>query len=288
MIDAVEWLIVSRNGDDPQSLHVDDITLDQDVADVVNDRVNRAPVSSLAPGQTVTLVVTAFNRGWGRYRLLDNGQYRIMLRYVPPWGDEALEAARVGLVESNEALLTILAAAPDTVSRRGVDASIEVTIEGEHYVARLTNRRDLSAVVNVNFGLIAPFAQGRWVCERESSIRDVSATPDAKSDWSEFTGVKLREVKPGDAIELDRVDRRELNKRLAMLGLDPRENGSTLYFSYSNMCDRNWQRKQDRVTITALETPGVLRDALPIRMLTGWHTSNRIRTDEPDGQEPRE
>jgi hypothetical protein len=283
LIDVAEWLSVTEDNGDALSLHVDDITADPAVGRVVSARVDDAPYSILAPGQRARLVVPSFNRGWARYLLLDRGHYRIVLHYQPEWTDTELKAARVGYAASNTVDLTVTQPAPDTISRRGADVLIELTRDEDAYVVRITNRRDQTVVFNTNLGPAAPFAQGRWVCERDDATRDVTVLPKPVMDISDFDGRLLVPVAAGEAIELTRIDRSDLHKRFKLLGLDPDSQEVILYFSYSNQCDRSWQTRQESDTLSAPKVPPVLREPLPRRVLTGWHTSNRLRLSQSNG-----
>lgn len=277
LIDVAEWLNVTNDAGDSIPLHVDDITLDAAVSRVIHDRVEEAPYSVLAPGQQAQLVVTPLNRGWARYRMLDAGRFRMVLRYVPEWEDPELAAAKVGAVKSNTVELTITRAAPAEVSRRGAEASIEFTAEDSAYVVRLTNRWDHATIINKNFGPAAPFAQGRWVCERGASLRDIAVMPDAVTDWTDFDAALLVEVPAGGEVELARIERKPLADRFEMLGIDPNREDAVLYFSYTNLCDRGWQARQERTSPGPGQSPDALREPLPLRILTGWHTSNRFQ-----------
>ena len=131
MIDAAEWLTVTHEPDQTLSLRVDDISVDRAIAQVVHGRVDHPPTSILEPGQRVTLTIHAMNRGWARYPLLDQGQYQFTFDYVPQWQDAVLMAEKIGQVTSNVLELLVTKPAPETVSRRGAEASLNLALEDD-------------------------------------------------------------------------------------------------------------------------------------------------------------
>ena len=86
----------------------------------------------------------------------------------------------------------------------------------------------------------------------------------------------------GAEADLTRFNRTDLRKRFSLLGCDLFEQDAVLYFTYSNLCDRAWQMRQEGVALEAKDTPQVLREPLPRRILTGWHPSNRLRSQTAD------
>jgi len=276
MIDVAEWLRVTSEDGREVSMRVDDITFDDAVAATVRERVDAAPSGTLSPGQSVTITARAFNRGWARFPLLDRGAYRIVLEYNPPWEDEVLAEVRVGRVVSNELVATVTESAPPMVSRRGAEASVELRREGDLVVASLLNRMDQPIQVNRNLGAAPPFAQARWVCERKDTMRDVPVLPLPAASWADFNGQRLTTVAPGDSVELTRTNLDDLRNRLIQAGIDVRDGDWEVYFSYSNLCDRQWQKRQGDTLTNDPSVPQSLREPLPRRLLSGWHTSNRI------------
>ncbi len=277
MIDAADFLRIAGPDGQEVALRVDDITVDPTVAAAVQKRIDHEPVSLLSAGEKATLRLRAFNRGWARFPMLDRGAYRIVLDYAPPWDDAELADARVGRVVSNEALLTVTQAAPPGVSRRGLETTVALEQQGEWLVAHLVNRADQTAIVNKNFGASPPFAQARWIYDRDGALRDVPFVPKANAALADFDGAALVEVTPGQSIELARIATVDLRARLTQGGVDLRDDHWEAYFSYSNLCDRSWQSKQHTSFLENPAAPDVLRKPLPRRIITGWHSSNRVR-----------
>jgi hypothetical protein len=275
MLDLAEWLVVTDENGRPVSLRVDDMDVDRDIRAAVYNRVEGAPVSALEAGKRATLTIRGFNRGWARYPLLDRGRYRITFDYVPPWEDEALAAAKVGRATGNTVDVNVTTSAPDAVSRGGAEALVELVREDDRYVVRLTNRRDQAVHVNKSFGAVTPFAQGRWVRERGDMVREIPVIPQDESDRAAFEVSGLVEVPPGGSLEIASLPVEELKRRFEQMGIAG--SGGFLYFSYSNLLNRPWQARQGIQMIGDASAPNVLRETLPRRILTGWHTSNRLR-----------
>ncbi len=281
MLDVGEWLRVVGPSDQAVGLRVDDINLDPDIAAVVHVRLAEGPLGALAAGERTTIVVRDFNRGWARMPLLDAGRYRVQFDYMPQWDDDVLNDAQVGRVQSNEAVVTVTQGAPDTVSRRGIEAGITIEQRGDLLIASLINRTDQPVRVNLNFGTSPPFAVGRWVWDHDGSMREASSMQRRGLLWQDFKADALVEVAPGDSVELTRITPGKLLERLAANGAAIDRKGGELYFTYSNLCDRNWQRREGDLLIGNETAPPILRKPLPRRILTGWHTSNRLTNIEP-------
>lgn len=276
ILDLAEWLrILGPNGREV-SLRINDIAADPAVEGVVQVRASGDPFAVLPPHQRVTITVTAFNRGWARFPLLDRGPYRAVLDYVPAWRDRALADARVGRVVSKPATLEVTTAAPATVSRHGLDASIVAALEQGFVVARWMNRSDQTALINTNFGPSPPFAQGRWICEHGSLARDLRLEDHAGATWQDFDPALVQEVEPGRSIELARISVNELKRRLPDAGLDQRAREWEVHFSYANLCDLRWQQSQGAALLGNPQAPPFLRKPLPLRLRAEWHSSNRV------------
>lgn len=282
MLDVAESLRVFGPTERTVGLRVDDINLDPHVAEVVQARLGSGPIGTIAAGERVTVVVRDFNRGWARMPLLDAGQYAVQFDYMPRWEDQALVDAQVGRVLSNEASITVTKAAPETVSRRGVEASLTVERKGRDLVASLVNRTDKPLLINRNFGTASPFSHGRWVYDRDGNMREISSIMRPNASWKDFKAELLVPVAPGATLELTRIAQAELVKGLAAQGAHVDETRWELYFTYTNLCDRNWQKRQGSALLGAASAPEFLRELLPRNILSGWYTSNRISVSRSD------
>jgi len=282
MLDVSEWLHVTGPKDCAWGLRVDDINLDDGVTAAVQKRLTDGPFDTLAPGQQRTLVVKDFNRGWARIPMLDAGRYHLQFDYRPEWSDPVLFDAGVGRVQSPEVVVTVTTPAPATVSRRGVEASVKLERQGASFVARLINRTDQTILVNHNFGSSPPFAVGRWVYDGDGVMHEFSASDRPGNSWSDFRADALRPLEPGGSVELSRITVPELLRRLAAKGVADGDTGE-LYYTYSSLCDRNWQRRQGDTLLGNDAAPEVFRALLPRRLLAGWYTSNRLGLREPHG-----
>jgi len=287
MLDVSEWLHVTGPKGRDWGLRVDDINLDDGVTAAVQKRLTEGPVDTLAPGQSQTLVVKDFNRGWARVPMLDAGRYRLQFDYRPEWSDPVLFDAGVGRVQSPAVVVTITKGAPATVSRRGVEASVKLERQGPLFVARLINRTDQTILVNHNFGSSPPFAVGRWVYDGNGVMHEFSATDRPGNSWSDFKADALRPLEPGGSVELSRITAPELHRRMIAKGVANGDAGE-VYYTYSSLCDRNWQRRQGDTLLGNDAAPKVFRALLPRRLLAGWYTSNRLglrEQREPGGND---
>jgi len=281
MLDVCEWLHVMGPKDRAVGLRVDDINLDEDVTKAVQARLSDPPVDTLEPNEQAKLVVRSFNRGWARVPLLDAGRYRVRFDYRPEWNDPVLFDAGVGRVQSQVVELTVTKGAPATVSRRGVEASVKLHQQGGAFVARLINRTDQRMLVNHNFGMTPPFAVGRWVYDGDGVMHELNAARGRGNSWHDFKAEALKPVEPGESVELARITERELLRRVRAKGVELGAGRAEVYYTYSNLCDRSWQRRQGDTLLGNDAAPAVFRTLLPRRVLAGWHTSNRIDIDAP-------
>lgn len=226
---------VDETGDDPA------------VDNAVRERSSgNGPEYTLQPGERITLTARNFNRGWARYPLLDAGVYTVVFDFVPDWDDPVLAAERIGRIVSNQATLTVTEAAPEAVSRKGAKAMIALRRDGSFLTVSLTNRSDLPAYVNTNFGATLPFAEGVWVYEEDGVRREVRVDQKPTSSWRDFEAERLRRVSPGDAVELARVDVADLQRALEEVGVNLQGKAASVHFRYMNLCDRHWQENRHR------------------------------------------
>ena len=139
--------------------------------------------------------------------------------------------------------------------------------------AHVVNRTDQTITVNANFGATAPFAQGVWVFTRGQYQRSEVPVPgDADTSWIAFRAGRLREIPAGQMIEVARISTTKELKRL--------EDGRgewQVHFTYANLCDRSWQRRQGAALAGKDHAPEVLREPLPRRMLSARLTSPRTK-----------
>jgi len=276
LLDAADFLKVAAANGAEVELHVDDIEADAAVAEEVRERLDARPATILQPGDVLTINLREFNRGWGRYRLLDQGEYAVRLVYEPQWDDEVVAAQRVGRLVSEPASLRITHAAPATVARGDAEAAVSVIQEGDSLVAALVNRTDQVLFVNKHFGAAAPFAVGKWVHILDGSVREVPVSRDAPADWNDFDADLLVPVAPGDTVELARTRLAELLDEFVDKGAGLWGERWTVHFSYVSFLDRRWQRRQGTALLGNASVPKVLREPLPRNVLSARHASNRL------------
>jgi len=276
MLDIADWIHVRGADDREIELRVDDIAADPEVVAAVQTRLNGGPSSMVEPGGRVSLTVRAFNRGYARYPLLDEGNYVVAFEYVPAWEDEVLRARRIGRVAGNPASIHIRSGAPRTVSRTGVEAVLTVGRTDGWLAAKLTNSTDQSLFINRNFGNGAPFADGRWMYQLDESIHAIPVMGKTGASWHDFDPTLMSEVKPGQSVELTRIELGELRRALVAAGADLSGDRWTLYFSYMNSCDRSWQTRQGAALLDNAGAPKIFQIPLPRRTLSTRHASEAL------------
>jgi hypothetical protein len=276
MLDIADWLKVRSSEGREIELRVDDITADPAVTAAVQERLNGGPNRTLGPGEEVVTSIRAFNRGWARYALLDGGEHSFVFDYVPEWEDEALGAARVGRVVSNKVKIAVVRSAPEAISRGGTVASLTLIRESEELVALLVNKTDQLMLVNRNFGVSPPFAEGRWVYTLDDSIREVPIILKPRASWHDFEESLLVSVQPGQDLELSRIKITGLHKLLSEAGADLSGDRWTVHFGYSNMCDHVWQARQGPALLGNKNAPPIFRMPLSRLILSARHASNAL------------
>jgi len=172
--------------------------------------------------------------------------------------------------------------APAAVSREGAEASLTVHRDGLFIVAQLTNRTDQTVLVNKNFGRSPPFAEGRWVYLRDGTRHEVPVIHKRAASWHDFDAALLVEAKPGQSIELARIHLAELRRTLVDAGAKLGDDRWTVHFSYANLCDRQWQIRQDSALLGNPKAPAIFQHSLPRRILSTRHTSNRLTAPNTD------
>lgn len=275
MIDASEWLMVKNAQGRAIELRVDEISDDPAVLRVIQERLTGGPISELAPGERAIVIVGSFNRGWARYPLLDEGTYTVTLGYVPEWTDPVLAENKVGEVRSNTLSLHVVKGAPESVSRSGAQPSVSIRREQDELIASLTNHADRAIVVNTNYGLAAPFAEIQWVYERDGRRTAINAAPVLGRNWSDFVPRRFVEVAPGSTFELARIEAAELTRRIHQAGESVGE--GTVAVSYFNLCDRQWQFREQANLDKDESVPEVFRKPLPRELLAARLTSQSLR-----------
>lgn len=276
MLDLADLVHVRCAGGLELELTVDDITDDPDVVAAVQDRLNGGPSGILSPGQQATVTARAFNRGWARYRLLEEYTYTVRLDYVPAWNDGMLVAQHVGRVTSNEATITITRGAPDSISKTGLQASLALERCDKHLVVFLTNHSDRARLINKSFGASTPFAEGRWIWELDGGREEVPHGTGPAVSWHDFDPNLLVEVSAGGSLELARIDMAELRRRLEHAGADLKDARGTVHFGYANACNRQWQTRQGPALLGNPKAPHLFRSILPRQILSTRLTSPRL------------
>ncbi len=287
LLDVADWLTVrtaSGPGDDgePVGIHIDDILVDSTIAQAVDRRVKGEPISYLPPGESYNFQLTAFNRGWGRYRLLDAGRYTVQFDYKPSWKDEWLVTRNVGRVTSNLVTVDVTTSAPPTVDRGRIEAGLALVKDGQSFVAQVTNRTDLRAVVNRNLGGQDPFAKVQWIHTCDGKQHVIHAGAKVMKTWRDFKGAKLIPVEPGASTPVATIGIDELKTALEARGADLACRGARLHATYESLGNRQWQARQGKNLLGNSDAPDVLRVPLPRRLLAVRLASPSIKTTPGD------
>lgn len=270
MFDVGEYLTVIG----PQSREIDsrldDVTSEAAAAKVIEARLDDGPVNVLRPGQSATVVLRTFNRGWARYPLLEAGTTVVKFLYQPGWPEDALYGElrdkRAWVVSGKEAEVTVTTGAPSVVSRSGREARLNLAREGDHWIARLTCTLDVPIRVNTNLGNGLPFAACHWVGDFGDTKLRVSAAPARPMSLSDFDRKRIVRVQPGEVVDIARIEVARLAETFAARGGDP-DSKWTLQVDYLNLCNRTWQRRERAALAKQANVPDILREPLPRRML---------------------
>jgi len=276
MLDMSEWLRVRGDGGREVELRVDEIADDPAVLSVVHQRLAGGPSSVVPAGGQVTVRVREFNRGWARYPLLDAGEYSMVMEYAPEWLDPVLAAHKVGRVTSNTLHVTVTRSAPETVSRGGAEAEIEIRRDRDTLIAALTNRTDQTLFVNTNSGTSPPFAEEQWVLEHDGRRFEIPSDAKSGRTWADFDEAGLAGVEAGASIELARIGVAQLRRAFMDAGANVPPDGGTLVFRYANMCNRQWQVREQTNLVQNESAPAVLRRPLPRKVLSARLSSNPL------------
>lgn len=276
MVDAAELLSVHTTQGREVELRVDEISDDPAVLHVVQQRLAGGPISRIAPGDRVTVPLPSWNRGWARYPLLDEGDYVVTLRYVPEWIDPVLAEEKIGAVQSNTLALHVSKGAPDVVSRGGAQGEISLRREGDELVASMTNRSDRLMLINTNYGVSAPFAEIQWVYERDGQRIAIPAANPLGRNWSDFEATRFAALEPGSSLVLARTRVTDLVRSLNQEGEAAAGEGG-IALSYFNICDRQWQLREQANLDKDQSAPAIFRTPLPRQLLSTRLTSQSLR-----------
>ena len=209
ILDVADFLELTGPDGEMIDLHVHDAADDPAVRRIVELRAEGLAYDKLAAGAARTYRVPALNRGWGRYRMLSAGTYRIRLVYQPEWGDPWLAERNVGRVESNVVEVAVLDDAPAVVRRAHEQLVLRIAREGDAVVGRLVNAYDLPVRVNLNInGDTALFARVSWTIGRGAETVDVPAP-----GGGPFDSDRLVRLEPGGEVVLARCALAELTGR---------------------------------------------------------------------------
>ncbi len=271
MFDVGEYLTVIGPQNREIDSRLDDVTSEVAAAKVIEARLDDGPVSVLRPGQSATVVLRAFNRGWARYPLLEAGTTVVIFLYEPGWPEDALYGElrdkRAWVVGGKEAEVTVTTGAPSVVSRSGREARLDLAREGDHWLARLTCTQDLPIRVNTNLGNGLPFAACHWVGQFGDKKLRVPAAPARPMSLSDFDRKRIVRVQPGEVVEIARIEVARLAETFAAKG-GGLNSKWTLQVDYLNLCNRTWQSRERAALAKQPNVPDILREPLPRRMLT--------------------
>ncbi len=254
LLDVADWLTVVSDTGSSISLQVDDYTGHADITKAIDRRLENAPTSVLPAHQKRIVKLRAINRGWARYRLLEQGSYIFKLAYQPAWNDKQLLVRRVGYTQSNEASLFIQSSAEPVISRQGLEAALEVNMidtQDSHDMikALLINRHDRAKLVNTNLSTSGPpFARGQWIVETDGRIARMPAETLKRKSQSHVAGDvfphNVIAVAPGEAVEIASISYDDLNRALEEAGEASLSHTTKLRFVYTNLWNQHWIKQR--------------------------------------------
>jgi hypothetical protein len=83
-------------------------------------------------------------------------------------------------------------------------------------------------------------------------------------------------VEAGASIELARIGVAQLRRAFMDAGANVPPDGGTLVFRYANMCNRQWQVREQTNLVQNESAPAVLRRPLPRKVLSARLSSNPL------------
>lgn len=279
VLDVADFLHVVGPDGSEIPLHVDDINEDDEVARLVNGRAERAVIGHLPAGGSAVHAMSAFNRGFARYRMLRPGSYRIQMQYRPEWDDAELNAARVGAVNSNLLTIEVKSGAPDCVVDAPAPARLQLSRDGDEVVAVIQNTLDVTAWVNLNLSEDGepPFAALVWRIGRGGEGDELTMVPRTASDTAKFDPGRLGEVQPGQSVEVARLTTGELENLAREHGWDAA--GLRISGVYSNRTARPWQNRGAVTFRNPAKPADAVIGRLPLRLIAITLQSEPVEID---------
>lgn len=279
LIDLADFLVVTGPDDRPLDLYVNDIKEMPALNDAVNARLETEAVRTLGPGETLRVELPAMNRGWARYRLLERGSYRVKLKYVPAWTDEALRTAGVGVVTSNRITVRVKKSAPESIRRASRPIRAGLTRLGDQLVVDLISTSDMLLHVNTLVGQkLGRSAVLTWVVRAGDKTIEIKspAVVDAASKPIDKT---LLPLKPAEQLRVASIPVAKLLSEPAIQSLEP---GTTFTVEarYLNQFSRSMITDTPKAIRDRVLPPGRSPDeyaaSLPAPVFTGMLATNQI------------
>lgn len=274
LLDAADFLVVTGPDSRPLEPTVDDYRGHPGLERAVDVRAYLEPASLLQAGGEFILTLEALNRGFARFRMPEQGEYRVQFAYVPEWDDPKMREDGVGRVASAELRLTVTQAAPAVIRTSNRPISISLQEVDADVVVRATNTHDRPMGLNLNLGGkgLADHAHVEWVWDAPEG-RVAAEQPVA--GVQAFQTEKLVTLKPAESVELCRI-RREHVRRLPGFESVPRTGSIKLAVRYTNLLDKAVILR--RLTEEKPEKGRLQRlyEAIPLPTFTGSATSETI------------
>ena len=273
MMDAADFLTVTRENGVPLQLRVDPIEQDAGVYATVNVRAGNTPPSHRVPaGASVRLVIPEFNRGWARYPMFEAQTYAIRFSYQPEWKDATWTRDGFGRVTSEPIQVTVTQTAPKCIRQAHRPVALRLDLEGDRLAIRMESHWDRTQWINANLGSDLRYhavLEWRWDQGIFSEKRRLDLG--AMDEVPPFDLRQVRALKPGQSITLKQISWPELQEQvdeamppnIGMYGLSAR---------YVNMLTAPKIRKQ-----IERDQAGGEVDPVPTPVFTGTAESNSLR-----------
>ena len=110
------------------------------------------------------------------------------------------------------------------------------------------------------------------------SMTIIAAVPALGRNWVDFDARRFVPLEPGGSLELARARVADLSRALSLASEGVVAGEGTIALSYFNLCDRQWQLREQANLDKDESAPAVFRTTLPRELLSTRLTSQSLRS----------
>ncbi len=276
LLDAADYLEVLDPEGRALAVVVDDYRGHPELTRAIDTRVSREPASLLPPHQHFVLTLTAFNRGFGRYRLLQAGAYRVRFAYVPEWDDPTLRQRGLGMVRSDVLTVTVTTGAPPEIIQADGLLSARLSRADGTVAFSLVNVHDRPLGVNLNLGNkgLLDHARIEWGVRTPAGV---DWFPQPIADAPGLQPERLVTLQPGEARHVFRLPLAEFPPIRDGTAVDSID----LAVRYANTLERATVWRRMAAGAAGGESMAALLQALPLPTFVGHVVSDFLTVPIP-------